>query len=158
MKEKKVTNLELNICKLRDVLDSRDLDTIYKNLNLFRSVEYDTKRQLNKYVSSPSHELSFTYEDVKALSDEAFNFIKNYQQKFLFDKYQKELLKHIPIDDVILKTFSLDIAKKMTVDTVLRAFYMEMGYMATIIWLWSQSSDKKTIDVMLLDTLRGFLQ
>lgn len=155
--DKVVSNLALKICKLRDILEEKDFNKILANLNLFTTVEFEVKRQLNKYIRDTSHELDFTYQDIKALSDEAFSFIQNYQQKFLFDKYYKTLMKQTPIDDNTLKDFSIDIGKQMTVDTVLRAFYKELGYMSLIIWLWSESDDKKTIDRVLLDTLRSFL-
>ena len=65
MKDNKtVTNLMLKICKLRDVIESRDFKTILKNLQLFQQVQSEVKRQLAKYITTASHELARGHQSV----------------------------------------------------------------------------------------------
>ena len=157
MEKKKVTNLLCNISKLRDLLEEKDKNKILNNLYLFARVENDVRIQIQKYIRYPEHELDFNYQDLKELGDEIFEFIKNYQQKFLFSKYQKELMKKAPITDDIFNEITQQISKDMLLDTKLREVYKSIGYYAMVIFLWKENDEKKPFDVQITELIRSFI-
>lgn len=157
MEKKKVTNLLCNISKLRDLLEEKDKNKILNNLHLFARVENDVRIQIQKYIRYPEHELDFNYQDLQELGDEIFEFIKNYQQKFLFSKYQKELMQKAPINDDIFNEITQQISKDMLLDTKLREVYKSIGYYAMVIFLWKENDEKKPFDVQITELIRSFI-
>lgn len=157
MEKKKVTNLLCNISKLRDLLEEKDKNKILNNLYLFARVENDVRIQIQKYIRYPEHELDFNYQDLQELGDEIFEFIKNYQQKFLFSKYQKELMQKAPITDDIFNEITQQISKDMLLDTKLREVYKSIGYYAMVIFLWKENDEKKPFDVQITELIRSFI-
>ena len=157
MEKKKVTNLLCNISKLRDLLEEKDKNKILNNLYLFARVENDVRIQIQKYIRYPEHELDFNYQDLQELGNEIFEFIKNYQQKFLFSKYQKELMQKAPITDDIFNEITQQISKDMLLDTKLREVYKSIGYYAMVIFLWKENDEKKPFDVQITELIRSFI-
>ena len=157
MEKKKVTNLLCNISKLRDLLEEKDKNKILNNLYLFARVENDVRIQIQKYIRYPEHEFDFNYQDLQELGDEIFEFIKNYQQKFLFSKYQKELMQKAPINDDIFNEITQQISKDMLLDTKLREVYKSIGYYAMVIFLWKENDEKKPFDVQITELIRSFI-
>ena len=157
MEKKKVTNLLCNISKLRDLLEEKDKNKILNNLYLFARVENDVRIQIQKYIRYPEHELDFNYQDLQELGNEIFEFIKNYQQKFLFSKYQKELMQKAPINDDIFNEITQQISKDMLLDTKLREVYKSIGYYAMVIFLWKENDEKKPFDVQITELIRSFI-
>lgn len=155
--QKTVTNLLTKISKARDILATGDKNEIYKHLYLFLNIENDVKIQVSKYIKHASHELDFNYHDLQELSDEIYSFIQNYQQKFLFTKYYKQVEKLAPIDDKVLKSLNQEIGKEMTLDTELRSVYKTLAYLALIIFLWSETDEKKPFDVQITELIRSFI-
>lgn len=155
--QKTVTNLLTKISKARDILATGDKNEIYKHLYLFSNIEQDVKIQVSKYIKHASHELDFNYHDLQELSDEIYSFIQNYQQKFLFSKYYKQVEKLSPIDDKVFKELSLAIGQEMTIDTELRAVYKTLGYLALVVFLWAETDEKKPFDVQLTELIRSFI-
>lgn len=147
----------MNISKLRDVLETRDFKTIYNHIYLFNKVEGEIKRQVAKYIKHPDHELDFTYADLKELSDEIYDYIKNFQQKFLYDKYYKEVCKLAPITGKVFNEMSTKIGYEMQLDTSLRAVYKTLAYLSLVVFLWSETDEKKPFDVQITDLIRSFI-
>lgn len=156
-KGKVVTNLLRDISTARDILESRDKDKIYKNLFFLGSIPPRVETQLKKYIKDNTHELDFNHEDIKALSDEAFENVKNLQQKFLYDKYYKDITKELPITGEMFNTYSLEVAKLMKIDRQLREFYKKLGYSALTIFLWSRSEERKDFTEQLTELIRSFI-
>ena len=77
--KKLVTNLLERICKARDILESKDLKQIKQSLYYFETLKNDVIRQCRKYIQYEDHELDFTHEDLKCISDEMFDVINRCQ-------------------------------------------------------------------------------
>ena len=88
---KLVTNLLSDISKARDLIARGDVREIYNKRIIFERISRGVKTQLKFYVKSPAHELDFNYEDLNELSTEVFEYIKNFQQKFVYSKMYKDI-------------------------------------------------------------------
>jgi hypothetical protein len=154
---KVVSNLLSDISKARDLIQRGDVREIYNKRVIFERISRGVKTQLKFYVKSPAHELDFNHEDLSALSTEVFEYIKNFQQKFLYSKMYKDITAVTPITKEIFTEFSTRIGYEFTVHAVLTAFYKEMAYLGLTIFLWSQTDDKKPFDEQLTDLIRSFI-
>jgi hypothetical protein len=145
------------IGKCRDILLTKDLKTVLKNIYLFEDVCNRTQRQVNKYTKTLDYELEFNYHDLKELAEEIFDFVKNYQTKFLFEYGQKELSKNKIITNDILNNFNQAQCDIMYVDRKLREAYKIISYVALIAWLWTEQREQMELDWQVTQTIRSFL-
>ena len=95
-----------DIGKCRDALATKDFKEVLKRIHLFSQVCDRAKVEVDRFVKKDNYELEFNHYDLQELSDEIFAFIKNYQNKFLFEKYHKELTKIHKIDNDTLRAFT----------------------------------------------------
>ena len=154
---KVVSNLLSDISKARDLIARGDVREIYNKRIIFERISRAVKTQLKFYVKSPAHELDFTAEDLNELSTEVFEYIKNFQQRFIYSKMYKDITKTTPITKEIFQEFSTRIGYEFRVHADLTAFYKEMAYLGLTIFLWSQTDDKKPFDEQLTDLIRSFI-
>lgn len=153
----KVTQLIENIGKCREALATKEFKEVLKNIYLFQKVCDMAKVQVDKFIKNDNHELDFTYDDLKELSDEIFAFIKNYQSKFSFEKYQKELIKIHKIDNDTLRKYTNKLCDLMYVDARLREAYKILSYLALTVWLWTESREQEELDWQVTQAIRSFL-
>ena len=154
---KVVTNLLSDISKARDLIERGDVREIDRKLIIFDRISRAVKTQLKLYVTNPVHELDFNHEDLNALSTEVFEYIKNFQQRFTYKKMYKDLTETLPITIETFNKFSSRIGCEFGVHTKLTAFYKEIGYLGLVVWLWSETDDKKPLDKQLTELIRSFL-
>jgi hypothetical protein len=154
---KLVSNLLDDISKARDLIARGDLNEIEHKKVIFLRISNGVKTQLARYVKNPSYELDFNHEDLNELSTEVFEYIKNFQQKFLYSKMYKDITAVTPITKEIFQDFSIRIGYEFKAHTILTAFYKEMAYLGLTIFLWSQTDDKKPFDEQLTDLIRSFI-
>lgn len=147
MKNKLVTNLLENIGKARDLLEQGDLNEIYKRVQLFWQIENDLSVQLGKFTKDKNYELDFNFEDLNALSEEIYNFLKHYPAQFRYKNY---------IED--------ELAIKYKVDTYLRSCQKVVCYFALVVDLYSNSNERKEVEekrkdftLALTEHIRSFL-
>jgi hypothetical protein len=152
-----VTNLLSDISKARDLIQRGDVREICNKSIIFDRISRAVKTQLNLYVKNPAHELDFNHEDLNELSTEVFEYIKNFQQKFLYSKMYKDITTVTPITKEIFQEFSIRIGYEFKAHTILTAFYKEMAYLGLTIFLWSQTDDKKPFDEQITDLIRSFI-
>lgn len=156
MKKKNVTNLLDKICKALDILESGDLLKIKQSIYLFQDVSNNIIRQGKKYIQYEDHELDFTFEDVRKLSDEMFNII-NRCQKMPFNQLEKRLRQKLPIEIEDFDKMCFAINDTMFFDKFLRPIANDLSFWAITIYLWSESEYKKDFMEQLTDHLRSFL-
>ena len=154
---KLVTNLLSDISKARDLIERGDVREINNKSIIFDRISRAVKTQLSLYVKNPAHELDFTPEDLNELSTEVFEYIKNFQQRFTYNRLYKDITKTIPITKDIFTDFSVRIGTEFAVHTKLTAFYKEIAYIGLTLFLWSQTDDKKPFDEQLTDLIRSFI-
>lgn len=154
---KLVSNLLTDISKARDLIARGDVREINNKMVIFDRVSRAVKTQLALYVKNPAHELDFNHEDLNELSTEVFEYIKNFQQRFTYKRLYKDITATTPITMTEFNQFSLRIGMEFAVHAKLTAFYKEMAYLGVVIWLWSQTDDKKPIDEQLADLIRSFI-
>lgn len=153
----KVTNLIQDIGKCRDIVCSRDFKTVLKNIGLFQNICDRLRRHVDKFIKSDKHKLDFTHYDLQELSDEIYNFIKGHQNKFLFEKGQKKLIKAKTIDNNVLSTFTQEQCDWMFVDARLREAYKILSYLALTVWLWTEAREQEELDWQVTQAIRSFL-
>ena len=122
----------------------------------FETLKNDVIRQCRKYIQYEDHELDFTYEDIRCLSDELFDAI-NRCQRMQFTQLDKRLRQKLPIQIEDFNKLCFAVADSLYFDKFLRPVANELSFWSITIWLWSHSEDRKTIDKVLLETLRSFL-
>ena len=155
--KKNVTNLLTDISTARDIIERGDIKEIDRKMIVFNRIAAGVKQQLGRYVNNPAYELDFTHEDLNELSTEVFEYIKNFQQRFTYARHKKEITSKLPIDFEWFKEFSTEVALEYSVHSQLTGFYKEMSYLGLVIWLWSQTDDKKPFDVQITELIRSFI-
>ena len=154
---KTVTNLLTDISTARDIIQRGDINEIDRKMIVFRRISTGVKTQLGKYIKNPAYELDFTHEDLNELSTEVFEYIKNFQQRFTYSRLKKDITSKIPIDNERFVEFSKRVGLEFSVHTQLTGFYKEMAYTGLVIWLWSETDDKKPFDVQITELIRSFI-
>lgn len=155
--KKIVSNTLEDIGKCRDLILTGDYNEILKRIYLFEKTFNETKVQIDKYIKRRDVELDFTPEDLRELAQEIYNFIKNYQQKFLFEKLFKELSKEKLVDIKKIKEFSLKTANMMYVDRKLREAYKIFSFWAFLLYIWTEADKQDELDFVVTDVIRSFL-
>ena len=146
-----------DICKCRNALETRDFKTILKYIPVFDRVCNSAKIQVNRFIKNEKYEIDFNYHDLKELSEEIFAYVKNFQNKFTFSNYQKELCKTKTIDKVVLREFTQKQCDLMFVDRKLRESYKILNYFAMIVWLWTEAREQEELDWQVTQAIRSFL-
>ena len=155
--KKNVSNLLSDISTARDIIQRGDIDEIQRKSIVFSRISSGVRTQLSKYIRNPFHELDFTSDDLSELSTEVFEYIKNFQQRFTYNRLKKDITNKLPVDNERFKEFSMRIAKEYAVHTQLIGFFKEMSYTGLVIWLWSQTDEKKPFDIQLAEHIRSFI-
>ena len=146
-----------DICKCRNAIETRDFKTILKYIPVFDRVCNNAKIQVNIFIKNEKYEIDFNYHDLKELSEEIFAYVKNFQNKFTFSNYQKELCKTKTIDNVVLREFTQKQCDLMFVDRKLRESYKILNYFAMIVWLWTEAREQEELDWQVTQVIRSFL-
>ena len=146
-----------DICKCRNALETRDFKTILKYIPVFDRVCNSAKIQVNRFIKNEKYEIDFNYHDLKELSEEIFAYVKNFQNKFTFSNYQKELCKTKTIDNLVLREFTQKQCDLMFVDRKLRESYKILNYFAMIVWLWTEAREQEELDWQVTQAIRSFL-
>lgn len=154
---KTVTNLLTDISTARDIIQRADIKEIDRKMIIFDRISTGVKTQLGKYVKNPAHELDFNYEDLNELSTEVYEYIQNFQQRFTYKRLFKDLTSKTPVTMEQFSEFSRKTGLEFAVHTKLTAFYKEIAYLGVVIWLWSQTDEKKPLDVQLTELIRSFI-
>lgn len=146
-----------DICKCRNALETRDFKTILKYIPVFDRVCNNAKIQVDRFIKNEKYEINFNYHDLKELSEEIFAYVKNFQNKFTFSNYQKELCKTKTIDNVVLREFTQKQCDLMFVDRKLRESYKILNYFAMVVWLWTEAREQEELDWQVTQAIRSFL-
>ena len=154
---KLVTNLLSDISKARNLIVRGDIREINNKIVIFDRISRAVKTQLALYIKNPAHELDFNHEDLNDLSTEVFEYIKNFQQRFTYNRLYKDITKTLPITITEFNKFSMKMALEFAVHARLTAFYKEIAYIGITLFLWSQTDDKKPFDEQLTDLIRSFI-
>lgn len=154
---KLVTNLLNDISTARDIIQRADIKEIDRKMIVFSRISSGVKVQFARYIKNPAYELDFTHEDLNELSTEVFEYIKNFQQRFTYTRHKKEITSKLPIDFEWFKEFSVKVALEYSVHSQLTGFYKEMSYLGLVVWLWSQTDEKKPFDVQITELIRSFI-
>lgn len=155
--QKVVSNLLSDISTARDIISRGDIKEIDRKMIVFRRVSTGVKSQLARYIRNPDYQLDFNHEDLNELSTEVFEYIKNFQQRFTYTRFKKDITSKVPIDFDRFAEFSKRVALEFAVHSQLTAFYKEMSYIGIVVWLWSQTDDKKPFDVQITELIRSFI-
>ena len=154
---KTVTNLLTDISTARDIIQRGDIKEIDRKMIVFDRISNGVKRQLASFVKNPSYELDFTHEDLNELSTEVYEYIQNFQQRFTYKRLYKDLTNNPPVTMEHFAEFSKKTGLEFAVHAKLTAFYKEIAYLGVVIWLWSQTDDKKPFDVQITELIRSFI-
>lgn len=156
MKDKKVTNLLLNISKARDILDSGDVSKVFNNHYFFEKLKNDIIRQIIKYIKFETHETDFNHEDVRAISDGLFD-IADKMIKMRYSNLHKILTKNKPIEMEHYTDLCNRVANSLYFSKYYRNIAEELSHFALTLWLWSESEYKKDFFAQIEDHIRSFI-
>ena len=154
--KKNVTNLLDKICRALDILESGDILKIKQNIYLFQDVANNVIRQARKYIQYQDHELDFTHEDIRKLSDEMFDVLHKCQ-RMQYNQLDKRLRQKLPIEIEDFNKLCFSVSDTMYFDKFLRPIANDLSFWAITIWLWSESDYRKPFERQILDHLRSFL-
>ena len=154
---KLVTNLLNDISTARDIIQRADIKEINRKMIVFSRISSGVKVQFARYIKNPDYELDFNHEDLNELSTEVFEYIKNFQQRFTYTRLKKDILSKTPVDNARFLEFSERVGLEYAVHSQLMGFYKEMSYLGVVIWLWSQTDEKKPFDVQITELIRSFI-
>ena len=155
-KNKKVTNLLEKICRALDILESGDISKIKQNIFLFQEIQNNAIRQCKKYIKHENHELDFTHEDLKKLSDEMFAII-NKCQKMQYKQLEKRLMQKLPIEMEDFNKLCFAVGDSLYFDKYLRPIANDLAFWGITTWLWSESEYKKDFMAQITDHIRSFI-
>lgn len=155
-KNKKVTNLLEKICKALDILESKDINLIKQSYYLFKDIQDNVIRQCKKYIKHENHELDFTHEDIKKISDEMFDVI-NKCQKMQYKHLENRLKQKLPIELEDFNKLCFAVGDSLHFDKYFRPIANDLSFWAITTWLWSESEYKKPFMSQLTDHIRSFL-
>lgn len=153
-----VTNLIKLIGKCRDILATKDFATIRNNIYIFERTYDEAKRNIDRYSRNRKHDLDFTCDDLKELSDEIYAYVKNFQSKFTYDNNLKKLSKYDVIGNAEVNAFVKEQCDYMFVDTKLREAYKILSYLGTVTWVFTEHYKSQEFDSQITDLLRSFLR
>ena len=152
------TNVLKLIAKCRDILLTKDFKEVYKNIYLFERVYKETGIHINRFSKNINYKVDFTYNDLQELSDEIFEFIKNFQQKFTFQRMAKNIMNNKVVDNEVMQSFTKEIAEYMVVDCKLRESYKILSYTALLYFLLESQLKQEDLDFVVTATIREFLE
>lgn len=135
----KVTKTIKKIGKCRDIICSNDYKKISSSLILFDDLVQELKRHCAKYLRDDKYELDFTPYDLQELSDEIYDYVKDYQEQMKFEYIFKEIMSNERINNKVFDDFADNYLKKMLVDEKLRNAYKQLSYFALSILLWQEA-------------------
>jgi hypothetical protein len=145
------------IGKARDIIATRDFKKILGRVQIFDEVTNKAKIQVDRYIKDTNYELDFNHYDLQELSDEIFNYVKNFQTKMLFKQSQKELLKNKTINNEVLQKFNQKQCDVLYLDRKLREAYKILSYLAITVWLWTEAREQEELDWQVTQLIRSFL-
>lgn len=141
-----VTQLIQDLGKCRDLIATGEQKRVLAHIHLFEKVYNGVKRDLDKFIKNPEYELDFTFYDLKELSDEIYEFLQNYPQKFLSDELVHQVQQYPRIDNTVLKQFTQSCCDTMYVDTKLRECYKILSYGAVTLYLWELNRGRDVLE------------
>lgn len=156
MNNKIVTKLLEKISKARDILESKDIKKIKQSTYFFETLKNDVIRQCKKYISCDSHQLDFTHEDLKCISDEMFDVI-NRCQRMQYKQLENRLMQKLPIEIGDFNKLCYAISDTLYFDKFLRPIANEFSFWAITTWLWSESEYRKDFMSQIEEHIRSFL-
>lgn len=134
-----VTRTIMRIGKCRDLIAGNDYNKISNNLIFFDELVKELHRHCQKFLRYETYELDFTPYDLQELSDEIYEYIKDFQQEMKFEHIFKEIMKNERINNQVFDDFADKYLKKMLVDEKLRNAYKQLSYYALSILLWQEA-------------------
>ena len=157
MKEKKlVTNLLINIGKVRDILATGDIKQLKLHKFFIEKTKNDLIRHVVKYIADEKHECDFNYEDVRAISDEIFNILDN-NIKMRYSNIYKTLTKKKPFTMDDYNAVCSRMGDTNYLDVYYRPMANDLANFSIAMWLWSQSEYRKPFEEQILDHIRSFI-
>lgn len=135
----KVTNTIKKIGKCRDLICSKEFNLILNYIFLFEDLTHELQRHCAKFLKNDKYELDFTPYDLQELSDEIFDYVKDYQEQMKFEYIFKEIMSNERINNKVFDDFADNYLKKMLVDEKLRNAYKQLSYYALSILLWQEA-------------------
>lgn len=154
--DKKVTNLLINIGKVRDILEKKDFELVVNNQLFINKVVFDLIRNVKKYVESDKHEIDFNSNDMLAIADG----LQYFDNKFIKSNYKimnKELeaVKYITIEE--WNKLCYKVRDRFYYDKYVRPLVNELNFMAVTLDFWSLSEYRMDFMSQITQHLKTFI-
>lgn len=141
-----VTQIIQDIGTCRNLIATGEQKRVLAHIHIFEKVCNGVKIDLDRFIKDPEYELDFTFYDLKELSDEIYEFLKEYPQKFLTDECVNQVNDLEYIDNDVLRKYNQSCCDTMYVDTKLRECYKILSYCAVTMYLWGLSRGENVLE------------
>ncbi len=160
LKEKKVSNLSLTMCKILDVLEPDVLDLIkIKSIGVaIDKFFYDVDRQIRKKIKDEFHQLDFTHHDLVLISDSAKKHLNRLQPKCTYASMKKTIVSMLPLHSGDFTKYQQEMIDNSYIVTLLNRIVSVSSYQAILVELLEGEDQMFSMENVLstvLDELRS---
>jgi len=148
-----MSNLMDMLCKVRDILTSKDFDKIKNNLFLISRLSDEIRRQVKKNGVGNLKQLEFNSYDLRELSEELMEVIKMCEKKINVANILKGLYKKDAIDDKIVNEFTNISADYMRVRACLTPSHSMVVFLGVLMNLFEEQAEQGKIDNVLAQAI-----
>ena len=152
-----MSNLMDILCKVRDILTTKDLKQINSNLFLVTRLSDEIRRQVKKNGVDNLKQLEFNSYDLKELSEEIMDIIKVCEKKINVANMLKNLYKKDSIDNAIINEFTNISADYMRVRACLTPAHSMVVFLGVLLNLFEEQAEQGKIDNVLAEAIKGLL-
>lgn len=143
-----MTKLLDKICKVRDLVTSKDYSKLkFYNMEILKLKE-EINRQITKKTNDYSYQLDITSQDLRELAQDIRSLLKKWEVAMSPEKNIKKLLKEVDADDKIdMDNFYKRVIPIMTARTesiqTLTEFLNIVEFYATFLYMVEEASNDK---------------
>lgn len=152
-----MSNLMDMLCKVRDILTTKDMDKIKNNLFIISRLSDEIRRQVKKNGVGNLKQLEFNSHDLKELSEEIMEIIKMCEKKINVANMLKGLYKKDAIDDKIVNEFTNISADYMRVRACLTPSHSMVVFLGVLMNLFEEQAEQGKIDNVLAEAIKEML-
>lgn len=154
----KVTNLALNMCKIRDFLEQDEFDVVkfcsrYHNIEKFL---YDVDRQISRALKDEFYQLDFTSEDMLALADVSQSIYNKIRHKCSFKCMENKVKSMQDIKEFIAWQQEQKYWSHAVTST--QGMHSAFSYMALLVKMIEEQKKAESFEFACLDAILSILK
>ena len=152
-----MSNLMDMLCRVRDILTTKDFIQIKINLYTINRLAEEIKRQVKNHGPEELNKLDFNSYDLKELSEEIMEVIKVCEKKINVANMLKGLYSKDKINNAIIEEFTNISANYMAIRSCLTPIHSMVVFLGVLLNLFEEQAEQGKIDNVLAEAIRGML-